>query len=131
MGFFSIRSQRIPVLIPVEIYLQNRISDNKTETCLFGNIVKISKGGACVVVEKIILDGDHLFFTTQEKSENYLVVAGAEENVADLNALCKSIWMDGFTYKEKPSFKIGLQFLEEQKEFFNYCKKKLVKADNV
>lgn len=130
MGFFSIRSQRIPVLIPVEIYLQNRNSANKTETHLSGNIVKISKGGACVVVEKIILDGEHLFFTTQEKAENYMFIAGADEQVAGLNALCKSVWMDGFTFKEKPSFKIGLQFLEEQKEFFIYCKKKLNKMKN-
>ena len=131
MSFFSIRSPRIPVLIPVEIYLQERGSESITHSSLSGNIIKISRGGACIVVEKIILDGEHLFFTTQEKSENYLFLASADKEIASLDALGKSIWMDGFTFREKPSFKIGLQFLEEQKDFFNYCKKKLVRSSKI
>ena len=122
MVFFNLRSKRVAVEFPVRIYLQNKDSGKISNIYRSGTLVSISKGGGCLVVDKVILDGDHLFFNTQEQSDNYLVLKGNEELEDHLSALCTSIWMDGFTHKKRTSFKIGVKFIGDQKDLFTLCK---------
>jgi hypothetical protein len=124
MDFFRIWAQRISMEIPVHVFLQNKTTGKISTQHANGTIVNLSKAGACVIFNKVILDGSHLFFTAQERAENnlYLTDFSIDEEVTDVVAT--TVWMDGCTYHQRPSFKIGVRFLGEQKDLFTTIKNK-------
>ncbi len=122
MAFFKIRSARIQVEIPIHIFLQDRGTGILSTDYSCATIINISLNGACVTLDKMILNGKHLFFTTQEQAANHLFLRFSEADVPfDISA--KSIWMDGVSSEGKQYFKIGMRFTEQQKELFFQCKK--------
>ena len=67
MVLFKIRSPRVSVEIPIEIFLKDRKSGVLSKESLSGVLVQLSKGGARAIVSKVMLNGEHIFFSTQEK----------------------------------------------------------------
>ncbi len=125
MELFRLLSKRISLELPVNVFLQHKRTGKISQHHTTGTIVNLSKAGACVVFDKVILDGDHLFFTAQEQSENnlYLTDFSTDEEVVS-DVVATAVWMDGCTYHHKPSFKIGVKFLGAQKELFSTLKNK-------
>ena len=123
MPFFRLYSRRVEVEIPVVVNLYGKKSNKPITDPVPGTLINFSKYGSCLIVEKVIVDGEHLFFSAQKKSGNYLNVKGEIGEFAGLDVLCQSVWMDGLKYKEKSCFKIGLQFNDEQKSLYKLCKK--------
>ena len=129
MGLFNFRRKRISVQLPAQIHLLERRSDTVSEDHHSGVIVSVSRGGACLVVEKVILGGEHIFFKTQDQGSHLLLIkAGVDEIVAE--AHCESIWMDSYTYRQKPSFRMGLKFLTDQKKLYTLCRKGYANENN-
>ncbi len=123
MNFFRLLSQRISLELPVNVFLQHKKTGRISSDFTTGTIVNLSKAGACVVLDKVILDGNHLFFTAQEQSENniYLTNFSTDKDVVS-EILATAVWMDGCTYHHKHSFKIGVRFMGLQKELFSIMK---------
>lgn len=116
MGLFKRRSRRIQIEHSVEIYLQNRDSYVCSPQGIPAVAINISKGGACVVVGKMVLDGEHLFFSAQRGGKNLLSLYGlTAENVS---VQASAVWMDSCYYRDKTAFKMGVQFLEVQEKLF-------------
>ena len=109
------------------IHLQKKENGKKSTNCYQGTVIKISKTGACVVVDKVVLDGQHLFFNAQQQAENWLYLSNFSLNIADGNdhLTAEAIWMDTCSFKNKSAFKIGIRFTEEKKELFDFLKKNL------
>jgi hypothetical protein len=124
MDLFRLWSQRISIELPVHVFLQHKKTGKRSSHFAVGTIVNLSKDGACVIFNQVIVDGSHLFFTAQEQAENnlYLTDFSTDEDVSDVTAT--AIWMDGCTYQQRPSFKIGVKFLGKQKELFSTLKDK-------
>ncbi len=124
MSFFKIRSSRITVEIPVNIFLQERESGILSQVFIPGFLVNVSKTGACIVVSRVMLNGDHIFFTTQDRKQHYLYMPDVfvgDQKKYDL--LGVSIWMDGCTFKDKPSFKIGMKLFQHKEKLYTLLKK--------
>jgi hypothetical protein len=125
MMFFKIRSPRVSVEIPISIFLKDRDSGVISRESLSGVLVQLSKGGARAVVSKVMLDGNHIFFSTLEHKRFYLYIPSfsiGNQGKYELNAI--SAWMDSCIFDGQPSFKIGMNFLDQQKELFALVKKK-------
>lgn len=125
MGFFTTRSERISVEFTTHIHLQKKENSKISTHCHQGTVIKISKTGACVVVDKVVLDGQHLFFNAQEQAENWLYLNNFPSNIDEENdhLTAEAIWMDTCTYNNKSAFKIGIRFTEEKKKLFAFLKK--------
>lgn len=125
MVFFKMRSPRVSVEIPITIFLKDRDSGVLSKESLAGVLVQFSPRGARVVVKKVMLGGNHLFFSSQEQKSFYLCIpefSVENQEGHELNAI--SVWMDGCVFDGNPSFKIGIKFLEHKKELFALVKKK-------
>lgn len=120
---FRFRSRRIHVDIPVSVSLQERDSERYLTGKSAGTIINISKGGVRLVVEQILFNGEHLFFTSQRDAGNYVVLLFEQVEEVECRYLCSSVWMDSYNYRGKQCFKIGLQFLVKEKVLYRYCKK--------
>ncbi len=125
MGFFTTRSERISVEFTTHIHLQKKENSKISTKSHQGTVVKISKTGACVVVDKVVLDGQHLFFNAQQQAENWLYFDHFPLNIDEENdhLIAEAIWMDTCFYNNKSAFKIGVRFTEEKKELFAFLKK--------
>ena len=125
MKFFPSRLLRVESEYRVEV----RLHDNKNGALLpsacSGVMVNISKGGACLVLFKMLIEGRHLFFSTLNDGHHHLVLL--IENPALSNETfmipARSVWMDSYHYKGEPAFKIGLCFHEKQQNVFQIFKK--------
>lgn len=125
MVFFKMRSPRVSVEIPITIFLKDRNSGVLSKESLAGVLVQLSPKGARVVVQKVMLGGDHIFFSSQEKNRFYLCIPELSiENQGEYEINAISVWMDGCVFDGNPSFKIGINFLDQQKELFALVKKK-------
>ena len=124
MGFFTTRSERISVEFTTHIHLQKKENSKISQNSHRGTIIKISKTGACVVVDKVVLDGQHLFFNAQQQAENWLYLNNLSLNAdeEDDHLIAEAIWMDTCTFNNKSAFKIGIRFIEEKKKLFTFLK---------
>ncbi len=108
------------------IYLKRKANGRISKSYQRGTVVSLSKTGASIVVDKMVLEGEHLFFNAQTQGDNLLYLSDLSLDIGgeieDLTA--EAIWMDSCTYENKSAFKIGIRFTEEQKELFSYVKKK-------
>jgi hypothetical protein len=125
MGLFTTRSERISVEFTAQIYLQRKENAKISANYHKATVVKISKTGACVVVEKVVLDGQHLFFNAQQQAENWLYLNNFPLNINEENnhIVAEAIWMDTCNFNNTSAFKIGIRFTEEKKDLFTFLKK--------
>lgn len=126
MKLFKKRKQRISVEIPIRISLQSKEDGSLSKNWQQGHIVTLSRDGASIIVEKVVLDGQHLFFAAQNQAEKFLFL----ENFNDGNGSeqkqisAEAVWMDSCTINNTSAFKIGLRFTEEQSSLFESFKEK-------
>ncbi|MDJ0624140.1 MAG: hypothetical protein QNJ17_14315 [Desulfocapsaceae bacterium] len=126
MKLFKTRSQRISVDFAARIYLQDKEDGSLSNNWQQGQIVTISKDGASIIVDKIVLDGQHLFFSAQQQAEKLLYLSHLENETRDeqQQLTAEAIWMDSCTHNGKSAFKIGLRFTDDQKDLFESFKGK-------
>ena len=123
MSIFAIRSRRIPLVLAVEMFLQSKKFGGVLSSESSPGILKsVSKKGASIICNKMMLDGKHIFFNTQPGTDTYLLITGLPEDFPVGSVLATTVWMDSCIYEERPSFKLGVQFLQEEKELFTYLK---------
>ncbi len=114
--------QRILIELPIDVFLQNKTTGKISSQYAKGTLVNLSKTGASVIIAKVLLDGSHIFFTAQKHAENNLYLTGfsIDNEVNDVAAT--TVWMDGCTYNQRPSFKIGIKFLTKQEKLYSTLK---------
>ncbi len=123
MRLFTLRGRRITVEVPVQVALQKRKNSAVTIKRQHGVVTNISKSGACIVVQSVVVEGEHLFFSAQKDGDNYLYLAGLSMGSKDFSVSAKVISMDTCTRNNTNGFKLGVEFVNEQKELFDYLKK--------
>ncbi len=118
---FLFRSDRIQHDLIMSVGLQDVPTGESLPGLITTTVINFSPQGACLILPKLIINGKHLFFETLN-SDSYrlllhldcLDVVEDEPTVA-----AQSIWMDSCEHLSKPAFKIGIQFLHNQKELYN------------
>ncbi len=85
-------------------------------------VINFSPEGACLILSKMTISGIHLFFETLNNDSHYLLLYPEDRNDVDDQSviIARSVWMDSFEHMSKPAFKIGIRFLENQKELYNF-----------
>lgn len=124
MGFFKTRNHRISVELPVRIHLKRKEDQHLSKNSQAGTVTHISKTGACVVVDKIVLDGEHIYFNAQQQADSWLYIYDLSQLIGEegKHIAAETIWMDTCTFQDRSAFKIGIRFTEEQESLFNHVK---------
>lgn len=123
MRIYKFRDKRIRVGLEIEVSLQNRKSGSRAREHLPTMIINISQSGACIEIERVHLNGEHIFFTSMERGDNNLYLQGIPFKDGSIDLAATAVWMDKGV-GESRRFRIGMKFLEQQKELFNYLKSK-------
>jgi len=119
---FTIRKRRINLALPVELFLQSKGRDVVSSESSCGVMSSLSKNGACIICKKVMLDGEHVFFTAQIGAERYILLNGLPDECPVSSVPAAAVWMDSCIHEDIPSFKIGINFLQEQEQLFSYLK---------
>lgn len=127
MIFFSPRPLRLESEYTVTIGLQERQSGLCLPGKCCGVILDISEGGVCLVLTQILLEGKHLFFSTLDSARYHLVLGVANPHSVEESFVisARSVWMDSCHYKKLPAFKVGICFVDRQKNLFRLFKRTL------
>ena len=125
MSVFPFRPPRIETSLPSYVQLQETSSGQPLSPKADATIVNVSTGGACLVVSQLILDKKHLFYDTLDSDTcNLLLRTGKTDCTSETFTIsARSVWMDSCDFNGKPAFKIGVSFLQKQKELFTEIKK--------
>lgn len=105
------------------------LQDKKTGDHLPGlmttTVINFSPQGACLILPTLTLDGRHLFYATLNSDRYNLLLHFKRQNHNDEESTIAAapIWMDSCEYMDKPAFKIGIQFLHNQKDLYKLFKK--------
>lgn len=88
-------------------------------------VTNFSPQGACLILPKLTINGKHLFYETLNSySYNLLLYPEGRDGVDDeLIIAARSIWMDTCEHMRKPAFKIGIDFLHDQKKLYKLLQK--------
>ena len=121
VNWFFLKPAKIDGNLEVSIGLQD-IYTGKIESAITrGILTDCSEEGGCLVLPRLLVDGKHIFFTTLN-SERYHLVIGFdlfEEQDQDIEVTARSIWMDSRRRKNRTEFKLGIRFLDKQKNLFS------------
>lgn len=87
-------------------------------------VINFSPQGACLILPKLTINGKHLFYVTlNSDSYNLLLHLEGRNGVEDESTIAaRPIWMDSCEHMNKPAFKIGAQFLHNQKGLYKLLK---------
>ncbi|NOR24537.1 MAG: hypothetical protein GQ542_09120 [Desulforhopalus sp.] len=87
-------------------------------------VINFSPQGACLVLPKLTINGNHLFYETLNSDSYNLLLypEGRDGFDEELMIAARSIWMDTCEHMDKPAFKIGIHFLHDQKELYKLLK---------
>ena len=88
-------------------------------------VINFSPEGACLILSKMNINGIHIFFETLNNDSHNLLLYPEDRNDVDEQSIiiARSVWMDSFEHMSKPAFKIGIRFLQNQKELYDYFQK--------
>lgn len=126
MALFPIRLNRIKTNFEVLVHLQENNPRNVLNDNLVATAVNVSKGGACLIFPKIFLNGVHLFFSTLRNDTHTLILRctnSTQETNGGYTILAQSVWMDSHDMDDGPAFKVGVRFIEKQKDLYDSLKK--------
>ncbi len=125
MIFFSPRPLRLGSEYTVTIGLQERQSGLRLPGKCSAVMVDISEGGLCLVLSQILLERKHLFFSTLDSDRYRLVLGIANPHSVEESFVisARSVWMDSCHYKKLPAFKLGICFVDRQKNLFRLFKR--------
>ncbi|WP_458775810.1 hypothetical protein [Desulforhopalus sp. 52FAK] len=126
MVSFPFRETRITSNIPVWLRLQANSNLELHPGRIEAKIINVSKGGACLLTPKLLIEGKHLFFTTLNSSHNLLLQSHESmETLGDFTLTAHSVWMDSCQHMNQHFFKVGVCFSAPQNHFFTTIKKHL------
>ena len=116
MGFFTFRRHRKSVDIGIVVFVREKSSGKVSSGFVAGQMENISSRGACIVINKVLLQGTHLFYSTQQHSQNHIVLTGFSRDVGLKSMAAISVWMNTCTRNDVQLFQLGVQFVEEQRK---------------
>lgn len=123
MVSFTFRNPRIETDIPVWLRLRENSTGKLHPGTLGASIVNISISGACLHIPKLLINGQHLFFSTLNSTHTLnLQPQDHNEHVTKFNIMAQSVWMDSFEHHTNLSFKVGVCFLTVEKKLFKTIK---------
>lgn len=123
---FFFRSDRIEQDLVMSVGLRDIHAKKLLPDLISSTVINFSPGGACLIVPNLSINGRHLFFDTlNDNLYNIVLFSGVQHDIGnEFTITAKSIWMDSCEHENKPSFKIGIRFLHNQKRLFNIFKKR-------
>ena len=125
MTVFSFRPTRIETALRIWLQLQDISSGQPLPHRTQATIINFSVQGACLAVANLLFDNTHLFYSTLDSDRYTLLLQfeNSDDNKEFFSIAARSIWMDSCTFDGKPAFKIGIRFLQQQKEVFARIKR--------
>lgn len=102
--------------------MENRKKGSSSKEHLASTIINISESGACIEIERVHLNGEHIFFTSMEGGDNFLYLRSVPLRNGSKDVAAIAVWMDKEIGRDR-RFCIGMKFLEPQKELYSYLKK--------
>ncbi len=124
MASFLLKRIRINTELAVSVSLQNIRTGEILPESSIGYVIDFSQEGACVILTKIMLKSQHLFFSTLDSNQfDLLLCLEPQDILQDKHEItAQSIWMNSSKYKGKHVFKIGVKFLQKQQKLFTLLK---------
>lgn len=122
MAIFTFRTRRVAVEAPAKVFRVNKSTKLQSTGWSNGTIVNASRYGLSLIVQNMIIDGDHLFYTTLEGKGFLLRIILEKKGVTDQHVDAVAIWMDRCIFKDAPSFKIGINYIQKKAQFFKAVK---------
>lgn len=125
MTVFSFRPPRIETALSIWLQLQDIESGQLLPYRTKATIINFSVQGACLAVANLIFDNMHFFYSTLDSDRYALLLQSdnSDDHKEHFSISARSIWMDSCTFDGKPAFKIGIRFLQKQKEIFARIKR--------
>lgn len=123
---FLFRPHRIEHHLIMSVGLQDMHTSIPLPGLITTTVINFSPQGACLILSKLTINGSHLFYKTlNSDSYNLLLHPGELNGVEDESTIAaRSIWMDSCEHMDKPAFKIGIHFLQKQKELYKLFKQR-------
>lgn len=121
LNWFFLKPPKIDGDLKVSIGLQDIHSGRIEPAICSGILTDCSEEGGCLLLSRLIVDGKHIFFSTLN-SERYHLVIGFDQLASSEHqdgVVARSIWMDSRRRKDSTVFKMGIRFLNRQKDLFN------------
>lgn len=125
MAPFIFRPARIKVRLAVDVGLFDIARQQPMPDRISATVVNLSVEGACLMLPKLAIDGEHLFFSTLH-SKQYNLILFTEENGAPLEEfpiVAESISMDSCEFDKRPSYSVGIKFEHKQSKLFKRMKR--------
>ena len=120
---FLPRDKRIRCSLPLWLSIQEKNSQQLLPGRVAATMINISKSGACLIVPKMFIAGEHLFFTTLNGSHSLLLKPQeSDKNFNDFFISARSVWMDSREYLDQLTFMLGICFTTAQKDLFDSIK---------
>jgi hypothetical protein len=124
MAPFLFRSHRIEHHLIMRVGLQDMHTSISLPALITTTVINFSPQGACLLLPKLAINGKHLFYETLNSDSYNLLLHPGDVNGAEdeFTIAARSIWMDSCEHMGKPTFKIGIRFLQNQKELYKLFK---------
>ncbi len=124
MAPFPFKEPRVESRIPVWLELVENATQNIHPGKMGATIVNISQKGACLRLSRIIMEGTHLFFATLDNCTHTLLLSPCEDGELneEIRVAARSVWMDSFNNEDGTYFKVGICFIQKQKNLFKTIK---------
>lgn len=121
---FLFRSHRIEHDLIMSVGLQDMHTGIPLPDLITTTVINFSPQGACLILPKLTINDKHLFYETLNSDRYHLLLYPEGRNdIEDESAItARSIWMDSCEHMNKPAFKVGIQFLHNQKVFYKLFK---------
>jgi hypothetical protein len=126
MAPFLFRSHRIEHPLIMKVGLQDKHTGISLPGLATTTVINFSPQGACLLLPRLAINGKHLFFDTLNSDSYNLLLHPEDVNATEdkFTITAQSIWMDSCEHMDKPAFKIGIHFLQNQKELYKLFKQK-------
>jgi hypothetical protein len=124
MVHFLFRSHRIERDLIMSVGLQDMQTGRPLPGLMHTTVINFSPQGACLILPKLTINGKHLFYETLNSDRYHLLLypEGRKDVEDESTITARSIWMDSCEHMSKPAFKIGIQFLHNQKVLYKLFK---------
>ncbi len=115
------RLTRKNLFLPVTISVENVNTGAVLTDALTGHITNLTKHGACLFMEKIMMGSFHFFHSTKENDSLVLQLTITMPHEGECHTItARPLWFDIFRDEQRRGFKIGIEFTQPpSKEFFH------------
>ena len=119
---FLFRSHRIEHELSMNVGLQDLHTGKPLSELMPAVVINFSPEGACLILSRLTINGKHIFYETLNNDSCNLLLYPEGLNDFDDESIivARSVWLDTYEHVNKPAFKIGISFLQNQKELFSF-----------